>query len=427
MNSLSLWAAPFETNEPPKSAPLPLPASVDVAVVGAGITGLAAAYELCKRGVSVSVFEADAVGFGASSRNGGMVLSGLKLAPEELLRRYGAQTARAMFDASLRAIDLVENLVASEKIDCAFTRCGHVEVASKRTHFESFKNTAEVLQTVFHHSVQVLDRSALTNELGSKIHFGGLLDERSASLDPARYIRGLAFAVEKLGGTIFEYTPVEQFERFEGGTLLRTARGDVRATNVFVATGAYTRSPFRALQRRIVPLGSYVIATEPLPLDVAQTLIPRNRMVFDSRRLLHYFRLTPDRRMLFGGRAAFVPEGWHAASTAPQILRRDMLEIFPGLEDVDLEYAWSGTLDVTFDLMPHVGEVDGAYYALGYAGHGVALATLLGSTVAAAIAGEALKTPFSSTLPRAPFGLYDGNPWFLPLVGAWQRFLDWVN
>ena len=254
-----------------------------------------------------------------------------------------------------------------------------------------------------------------------------MLDERSAALDPARYIRGLAFAVKNLGGTIYEYTPVEHFEPFKGGTLLRTSRGEVRATNVFVATGAYTRSPFAYLQRHIVPLGSYVIATEPLPIDVAKALVPRNRMLFYSRRLLHYFRLTPDFRILFGGRAAFVPESWRAASTATEILRRDMLEIFPGLEDVGIEYSWSGTLDVTFDMMPHVGKTDGAYYALGYAGHGVALATLLGSSVAAAIADGSLTSPFNSTLPRAPFGLYDGRPWFLPLVGMWQRFLDWVN
>lgn len=425
MNSTSVWAAPFEADSRvPSASP---PARIDIAIIGAGITGLSAAYALCKRGFSVSVFETEAVGFGASSRNAGMVLTGLKLAPEELLRRYGAQKARAMFEASLGAIDLVENLVTTERIDCAFTRCGHIEVASKRSHFDAFKKTAETLQTAFNHPVRVLDRVALANELGSQMYFGGLLDERSAALDPARYIRGVASAVKNLGGEVYQYTSVDRFERFEGGMLLRTSRGDVRAAKVFVATGAYTRSPFSRLQRRIVPLGSYVIATEPLPADVAEALIPGNRMFFDSRRLLHYFRLTPDRRMLFGGRAAFVPESWDAASTATEILRRDMLLIFPGLADAGIECAWSGTLDVTFDLMPHVGEADGAFYALGYAGHGVALATLLGLSVAAAITSGSLSSPFSSTLPRAPFGLYDGNPWFLPLVGMWQRFLDWVD
>jgi glycine/D-amino acid oxidase-like deaminating enzyme len=150
-------------------------------------------------------------------------------------------------------------------------------------------------------------------------------------------------------------------------------------------------------------------------------------MVFNSRRLLNYFRRTPDHRVLFGGRAAFVPERRDAIRTSAKILRRDMAKIFPALNDVRIDYSWGGTLDVPFDFVPHAGELDGVAFALGYAGHGVALATLLGTLTGEAIAGGVPKHPFSSVLPKAPLGLYDGRPWFLPFVGVWQRLQDLLN
>lgn len=377
--------------------------------------------------MTVAVLEAETVGYGASSRNGGMVLTGLKIPPEELVRRFGREVAREMFDTSVGAIDLVESLITTEGIDCAFKRCGHLEVASKRIHVDSLKRTAGVLSQAFDYRVRVLDRTMLADELQSDAFFGGLLDERSAGLDPARYVDGIARAVRRLGGAICERAPVERATRSRDSWRLQTPRGDVAAKRLIVATGAYTGTPFARLKRRFIPLGSYVIATEPLSQEVANALVPRGRMLFDSRRLLHYFRLTPDRRMLFGGRAAFVPERRDAVRASAEILQRDMVTVFPVLKDVGIDYCWGGTLDVTFDFMPHAGELDAASYAIGYAGHGVALATLLGTLVGSAVAGVTRENPFSSALPSAPLGLYDGRPWFLPLAGAWQRFLDWVN
>ena len=425
MREESLWSATLQPE--PTPVPLPLEGEYDVAIVGAGFTGLSAAYALRKCGVSVVVLEREVIGFGASSRNGGMVLTGLKVGPEELLQRFGSETARAMFTASLEAIDLVQELISTEGIDCTFERCGHLEVASKRAHFDSFKRTAEVLDRSFGHQVAVLDRSALRDELDSDAFFGGMLDERSAGLDPARYAHGLAQAVRRRGGVIYEHAAVERVTRSRDSWLVQTPHGTLRAAHVVAATGAYTDSAFYPLKRRIVPLGSYVIATEPLPEDFVRELIPCNRMVFDSRRLLHYFRRTSDRRMLFGGRAAFVPERSDAIRASAKILQRDMAKIFPKLSDVRIDYCWGGTLDVTFDFMPHAGELDGAHYALGYAGHGVAMATWLGARTGEAIAGGASMRPFDAALPKAPLGLYNGRPWFLPIAGAWQRLLDWVN
>lgn len=425
MTDAPLWTATPAALE--SRPPMQMPPRTDVAVIGGGFTGLSAALALCRRGASVAVLEGDTVGFGASSRNGGMVLTGLKLGPEVLLRRFGAQTARAMFDASLRAIDLTENLIATEGIDCAYERCGHLEVASKPSHFVAFARTAELLATHFGHRVRLLARDELSEEIGSPACFGGLVDEGSAGLDPARYVAGLADAALRKGAVICERAPVESVERTCDGWRLKTARGDLDARSVMAATGAYTGPAFAALRRRFVPVGSYVIATESLPPDLAAALLPRRRMVFDSKRLLHYFRLTPDRRLLFGGRAAFLPESARTTSHSARILRHDMVAFFPQLRDANVEYVWGGTLDVTFDVMPHAGVLDGIHYAFGYAGHGVAMATLLGTLAADAIVDGRFEHPFASSAPAPPSWIYDGHPWFLPLAGAWQRMLDAVS
>ena len=213
-----------------------------------------------------------------------------------------------------------------------------------------------------------------------------------------------------------------------GGWRLATACGELRAEQVLMAGGAYTGGVAPRLQRKIVPLGSYIIATAPLPAGLARELIPHDRMVFDSRRLLHYFRLTPDRRMLFGGRARFFPESPRMVRASAEMLRREMVRVFPQLHAVPAEYAWGGTLDVAFDMMPHAGQLRGLYYAIGYAGHGVAMASYLGAQLGAQLAGAPFDNPFAGLrFPGAPLGLYDGRPWFLPLVGAWYKVLDWAR
>lgn len=425
MNETPVWTAGNAGTAAPE--PAALPSRADVAIVGAGYTGLSAALALAKRGLSVAVLESGTVGFGASSRNGGMALTGLKLAPEVLLRRYGAATAREMFSASLEAIDLVESLIASERIECAFDRCGHLELASKAAHFVAFGRTAAALSEHFGHAVRLLGRAELAGEIGSTAFYGGIVDPRSAALDPLRYVMGLAHAARRSGATICERTPVGAVEPVGGQWRLTSSRGELTARNVLLATGAYTGRAFPALRRRLVPIGSYAIASEPLPSSLADAVLPRKRAAFDSMRLLHYFRLTPDRRMLFGGRAAFLPENERTIAVSAGMLRADMVALFPQLAGAKIEYAWGGTLDVTFDVMPHAGTIDGMHYAVGYAGHGVALATLLGKLAADAIAGGARAHPFAIPAPAPPVGFYDGRPWFLPVVGAWQRLLDAVS
>ncbi|HEU5100286.1 MAG TPA: FAD-binding oxidoreductase [Roseiflexaceae bacterium] len=406
----------------------PLPAHADVAIVGGGYTGLAAARELSRRGASVALLEARTLGWGASSRNGGMVLTGLKLEAEQLVTKYGLATARRLFAASLRALDYVERIVAEERIECDFARSGHLLLACKPAHYQAFAREAELLERDFGHPTRVLAAGELRGEIGSSAYYGGLVDEASAGVNPARYVAGLARAAQRAGAQLYERAPVERIERQPAGWRLSTPRGTLRAGAVLLATGGYSGPATPALRRRIVPLGSYIITTEPLPEPLARELIPRERMIFDSKRFLYYFRLTPDRRMLFGGRAGFFSETPATVRDSAEILRRGMLQVYPQLRDARIEHAWGGTLDVTFDMMPHAGQIDGLHYAIGYAGHGVAMASYLGSLLGACLAGEQVDNPFTELpFPGAPLGLYNGRPWFLPLVGAWYKFLDWMS
>ena len=410
----------------------PLPERVDVAVVGAGFTGLSAARTLTKRGATVAVLEVETIGWGASSRNGGMVLTGLKLGVNKLIARYGPERARRMYAASVASMDCVEQLVREETIDCDFSRCGHLEVACKQKHFDDYARQVEVIAREFNHQLRIVPKNMLQTEIGSSIYYGGMVDEASAGLNPARYVAGLARATTKAGAEIFERTRVEKIEREARqavpGWRVRTSRGALWARDVFVGTSGYTGAATPALRKKIVPIGSYIIATEILPAALGRELSPRNRMIYDSKNYLYYYRLTPDTRMLFGGRAAFFPETRDSIRKSAEILRRGMIEVYPQLTDARIEYVWGGTLDFAFDIMPHAGQMDGIYYSVGYAGHGVAMATWQGQKIAELIAGEKPDNPFVDIpFPGAPLGLYSGRPWFLPFAGAWYKLLDRVS
>jgi len=235
-------------------------------------------------------------------------------------------------------------------------------------------------------------------------------------------------AAAKAGAEVHEQTRVTGIAREAGGWTVATSRGTLYAKEVLVATSGYTSGITRGLQRKIVPIGSFIIVTEPLPEAVAREASPQNRMIYDSKNYLYYYRLTPDNRMLFGGRAAFFPENQNTVRESAGILREGMIEVYPQLRETKVQYVWGGTLDFAFDIMPHAGKLDGMYFALGYAGHGVAMATLLGKRMAEAIVTGRDANPFAGIpFPGAPLGLYNGKPWFLPLAGAWYKWLDLVS
>jgi glycine/D-amino acid oxidase-like deaminating enzyme len=410
----------------------PLLERVDVAVIGAGFTGLSAARTLAKRGAKVCVLESETIGWGASSRNGGMVLTGMKLGVNKLISRYGRELTQRMYAASLATVDCVEQIIREEAIDCDFSRCGHLEVACKQKHFDDYERQAEVVAREFNHQLCVVQKNELSAEIGSTIYYGGMVDEVSAGANPARYVAGLVRSAMKAGAEIFEHTRVEKIERGaregESGWSISTSRGTLWAREVFVGTSGYTGAATPALQKKIIPIGSFIITTEVLSDALANELSPRNRMIYDSKNYLYYYRLTPDRRMLFGGRAAFFPENDQTVRRSAEILRRGMIDVYPQLRDTKIEYVWGGTLDFAFDIMPHAGQIDGMYYAVGYAGHGVAMATYQGQKIAELITGDKPDNPFVGIpFPGAPLGLYNGKPWFLPFAGVWYKLLDWVS
>ena len=406
----------------------PIPEKVDVAVIGGGFTGLSAARTLARRGVKVAVLEANTIGWGASSRNGGMTLTGLKSSMRTVFNKYGRDLARRLFQCSLESVDAVEQIVNEENIDCGFRRSGHLVTANKPNHYEGFKREVDFMAREFNHALRLVPQNQLRDEIGSSSYYGALVDDYSGGLNPARYVTGLARAAEKAGATLHARARVNSLVRREKQFFIQTERSALTADSVFVGTSGYTGGVTKKLQRKIIPIGSFIIATERLSDALARELSPKNRMIFDSMHYLNYFRLWDD-RLIFGGRAAFFPENKNTIARSADILRREMLEVYPQLKDTRVEYVWGGTLDFAFDMMTHVGETDGIYYSLGYAGHGVAMATYLGKTVAEAMLNGNIKEhPFAQfDFPGAPLGLYDGRPWFLPFAGAWHKFLDWIE
>ena len=380
----------------------------------------------------VVLLEAETFGWGASSRNGGMVLTGLKLPVPTLIRRYGREEVQRMYAASLEGIDLVELIVREEGINCHFSRCGHLEVACKQAHFDVYAEAAAQIQREFHHELRIVPKSELRAEIGSDIYFGGMVDETSAGLNPAQYVWGLAKAAQRAGACLFEHARVTRVSRQpSAGTRtfrIETSRGNLTAKEVVLASGAYTTEATPALRKKIIPIGSYIIATEVLPEDLARGLSPRGRMIYDSRHFLYYFRLTPDNRMLFGGRAAFFPESQSTVRKSAELLRQGMIGVYPQLLDAKVEYVWGGTLDFAFDVMAHSGKIEGLYFAAGFAGHGVAAATWMGAKLANVICGDADDNPFSKiAFPGAPLGLRSGNSWAQPLAGMYYKVLDWLT
>ncbi len=406
----------------------PIPTDMDFAVIGGGYTGLSAARTLAQQGAKVVVLETETIGWGASSRNGGMALTGLKVGMATIIKKYGRDLAKTLFQYSLDSANTVEQIVKEENIDCGFERYGHLLTANKPKHYEALKDEVDFMAKEFNHKVRLVPASELKSEIGSNVYHGALVDEVSGGLNPAQYVTGLAAAAEKAGAMLCARARVNRLERGEKRFVIETERGSLSAKSVWVATSGYTGNVTKKLQKKIIPIGSFIIATEKLSDELANELSPHNRMIFDYKHFLNYFRLW-DNRMIFGGRAAFFPENEKTIEQSAEILRHEMVSVYPQLKDVKVEYAWGGTLDFAFDQMTHVGEVDGMFYSLGYAGHGVAMGTHLGKTIAEAmVKGNIKEHPFAQfDFPSAPMGLYNGNPWFLPFAGMWYKILDWVE
>jgi glycine/D-amino acid oxidase-like deaminating enzyme len=348
------------------------------------------------------------------------VLSGYKPEMEELSQRLGAERASRMFQLSLDALRCLADIITEEGISCDFSRCGAVTLAAKPAHLGALEQSGRFLRHQLGYETRLLTRDELAGEIGSSRYHGGLLDPGGCSLQPAKYVQGLARAAERAGARLLEDTEVTKVRRVPGGFEIHTARGPVRSREVLAATNGYTPPALARLRRRVIPIGSYQIATSRLEEELALRLIPRGRVFSDTKHLLYYFRLSPDRRMVFGGRASFTPTGIRRSA---RILAAGMSEVFPELATATIEFAWSGKVAYPMDHLPHAGRLDGVHYSMGYCGHGVALGTYLGGLMGEVLAGTGDIPDLGTTRFRAiPF--YNGVPWFLPLVGGYYRIRD---
>lgn len=400
---------------------------VDVAVVGAGLTGVSAALHLARKGAKVAVLEKETVAWGASGRNGGMATTGLSIGTRDAIARYGFETARRYLMTYHDAVDTIEKLVAEEGIDCDFARSGKLLLASKPAHVGGLRKTQEVLDRLGLDETRMVPKSELHSEIGSDRYHGGMVDTKSAGLHVGKYTRGLGEAAARAGAEIHEKAPVEQVRRL-GGTKheVVTARGIVRADQVLVATSGYTSRPFRWLQVRIAPVGSFIIVTEPLGKDVCDQIMPTRRVASTSMNLLHYFRITPDHRLLFGGRARFAMSSPQSDEKSGRILHQALTEVFPQLSRTRVDYCWGGLVDTTMDRMVHAGEQDGLFYSVGYSGHGVQMATYMGQQMAEYMDGTLDANPWRDlSFKRIPG--HFGPPWFLPFAGAYYKFKDLIR
>jgi glycine/D-amino acid oxidase-like deaminating enzyme len=415
-----LWT---DSSSSPRIGPAALPASTDVAIVGGGYTGLAAARALARRKVDATVLERHTVGWGASGRNGGFVLPGFKLEMEELASRLGAERAAGMFRLSLEAMRFLGEVIAEEAIACDFVRCGAVTLAAKPDHMAALEQSGRFMRRELGYETELLSRGELGREISTSRYHGGLVDPGGCSLQPAKYVFGLARAAEKAGARLIENVEVQRVRRTPGGFEVRTSNGTVRAREVLAATNGYTPPALSYLRRRVIPIGSNQIATGPLDEKQARRLVPNGRVFSDTKNLLYYFRLSPDRRMVFGGRASFTPVGTRRIAA---ILAAGMREVFPELAEAPIEYVWSGKVAYPLDHLPHAGRLRGIHYAMGYCGHGVALASYLGNRMGEVLAGVGQVPDLGTSRFRAiPF--FNGVPWFLPLVGGYYRVRDRIG
>ncbi|MEM8854324.1 MAG: FAD-binding oxidoreductase [Pseudomonadota bacterium] len=405
-------------------AALPDGAHFDVAVVGAGFTGLSAARSLALSGARVVVLEAERVGHGGSGRNGGHLNNGLSHSYLDAVERFGPHKAKALYETFDHSIKTIERIVEEEGIDCSFRRSGKLKLASKPAHFKALQRNFDALHKAVDTDTAILGPNDLEAEVRGGPFHGGLLYKKSAMMHMGRFVTGLAEAVHRKGGVIVENAAVTGRRRDAAGHILTTPAGTVAAREVILATGAYTRGPFGYFRRRVIPVGSFVIATRPLSDEEIAATLPGRRTYVTSMNVGNYFRLSPDNRLLFGGRARFTADAnIEADRVSADILRKSLGTLFPSLADVTVDYCWGGLVGMTKDRLPRAGFADGVHFAMGYSGHGAQLSVHMGEVLADIVNGRADCNPLDGLAWPAVPGHF-GRPWFLPAVGAYYKMKD---
>jgi len=412
----------WERTPRPVMADVDLPARADVVIIGSGYTGLCAAIETARGGRDTLVLDAEDAGWGCSSRNGGQISTSIKPGFSELSGKFGEGHAEAILAEGHLALTWIGDFIAAEGIDCDFERVGRFHAAHTPAQFEVLAKTLADQPKGLKVDAHMLSRAEQHQEIDGDFYYGGIVYNSHASLDPGRYHQGLLERALTAGATIVAHCPAVNLQRDGDDVLVSTPRGVIRAGDVIVATSGYTGSLTPWAKRRIIPIGSYIIATEPLAADEAARLIPNNRVVSDTRKLVVYYRLSPDRRrILFGARVSIKETD---PRTSAPLLHDALVRRFPQLSSTRVTHSWMGFVGYTFDKMPHLGKQDGVHYSMGYCGSGVSLASYFGTRIGQQVLGkpEGRTALDDIAFPSRPY--YWGNPWFLAASVGYYKWLD---
>lgn len=413
------WDAftPFE------SQPENMPSECDVVVVGAGLTGCSAALTLAKAGVNVVVFDAERPGYGGSTRNGGMVGGGYRLSAEEMDVRFGYETSQQlMMEANIHSLAFASERIKEENIDCDYNTYGRFRGQWNDAEYDATAITLEKLRKRIPVQIDMVPKEQQRREIGSDFYSGGMLVHNHGGLHPAKYLNGMLTAAMRAGAPVFGETPVTAVSKSGSGFEVTTSKGKIRAGSVLMATNGYTQRGFPQLKRRIIPLSSFLIATEELPPDLVDEILPTKRMCVETRNRHCYYRLSPDsKRFIIGGRAA-MSSVLHG--NTGKVLHGLMSEIFPQLSNAKTTHSWTGQTGFTFSFLPHVGQFGGVWHAMGYSGSGNAMAPYLGHKAALLMMGDpAGDTAFTKTAMETR-AWYRKTPWFLPFAHQLYRLKD---
>ena len=353
-----------------------------------------------------------------------MATPGLKQDIFKIYKKYGIEYAREFWKASVDAIDLLENIIQEEKINCDWSRNGHIALACKQSHYDNLPEYANWIKKELGHKKTLVPKEEIHSEIGTNYYYGGLSDEVSGGLQPAKYVDGLARACNDYGVQLFENNRVHSIKKLGEVYEVVTDKGALKAKKVIVATNGYTDMLVPELKPKVFPVGSYIIVSDVLSEKLQKKLSPKGRMFYDSKWFINYFRLTPDGRMLWGGRNDLSTDLDLVESAS--ILSRQVRTVFPDLEKTTFTHTWTGKLGITFDLMPHIGEINGIHYTFGYGGHGLSIATYLGTEIGLLLSGQKKRSPFEEIAHQTMF-FYKKDPWFLPFAAKYYQFLDWIS
>jgi gamma-glutamylputrescine oxidase len=425
----SLWSA--TSNLRKNRDPLTESKSTDVVVIGGGFTGLSTAYFLNKFNRKVIILEKERVGWGASGRNAGMLTTGFKKGTFDLEKRVGKDKTKELLDMSKDCIKLVTKIIEENDIQCSLEKNGGLKAAYKPSHFEKIKKDHEYLKQQYQYETELVDPNQMKSEIDSPLYqHGGLIDSQSYAFHPLNYAIGLASIVEDTGTIIYEKTCVTQVRRNNSKYLVQTEGGaSITCDHVVIGTNGYTTDFAKKIRKSILPIGSHIIATEPLPDHLMKSLIPNRRVLIDTKNMLFYFRPTADQRMLFGGRVSFKH---NANQSEYQVIKRELEKnlhtVFPPLKGMKIDHHWGGVTGFTMDFMPHIGVTEeGIHFAVGYCGHGAAMSTLFGKILANKIANTEEKKTAIEELPLQTIPLHGQTANMLNIVGYYYKIADAIS